>query len=131
MTRHNLPGGRDHRVNRRSGKRARGVTQGGEPLSSEGARYRKMADKVPAREAVRVPAKKGVVVRCKRIQRVGSGSRKARQRPRSANREDRVRVTICGLPTVTTRQLRRECNVRAQGHQGHYITDSPALATAC
>jgi len=36
--------------------------------------------KVPAGEAGKVPAREGVAVRCKRIQRVGGGRRKARQK---------------------------------------------------
>ena len=86
--------------------------------------------RVPAGEAVKVPAKEGVAVRCKRIQPVGRGRGKARQRPRSANTEDRSRVTIFRMLTVPTEQLRRECNTREQGHQGNYFTDSPRLATA-
>jgi len=58
---------------------------------------------------------------------VGSGSGKARQKPRSTNAEDRNRVTIFRMPTVPTEQLRRECNTREQGHQGNYFTDSPRL----
>ena len=87
--------------------------------------------RVPAEEAVRCQLGRGVAVRCKRIRRVGSGRGKARQRPRSANAEDRNRVTIFRTPTVPTEQLRRECNTREQGHQGNYFTDSPRLATAC
>jgi len=87
--------------------------------------------RVPAREAVKVPAKEGVAVRCKRIQRVGSGRGKARQRPRSTNTEDGDGVTVFRTPTVPILQLRRECNTREQGHQGNYFTDSPKLATVC
>ena len=40
-------------------------------------------------------------------------------------------VTSFRTPTVPTKQLRRECNTREQGHQGNYFTDSARLATAC
>ena len=90
-----------------------------------------MGSRVPTEEAVRRQLKKDVTVRCKRIQRVGSGRGRARQRPRSTNAEDRNRVTTFRMPTVPNLQLRRECNTREQGHQGNYFTDSPRLATAC
>ena len=48
-------------------KKARGATQRGEPLSSEDASYVDVADKVPAQEAGKMPAKEGVAVQCKRI----------------------------------------------------------------
>ena len=87
--------------------------------------------RVPAEWAVRCQLRKDAAVRCKRIQGVGRGSGKARQRPRGTNAEDRNRVMIFRMPTVLTEQLRRECNTREQGHQGNYFTDSLRLATAC
>jgi len=75
-------------------KKAKRATWQREPLSSEGASYGDGADKMPAHKAVKVPAKEGTGVLCRQIQHVGSGRWKARQRPRSTNRESRVRVTI-------------------------------------
>ena len=70
-----------------------------------------------------------VAVRCKRIEHVGSGRGKVRRGPRSTNTEDGDEVTLFRKPTVPTEQLRRECKLREQGHQGNYFTDNPKLAT--
>jgi len=72
-----------------------------------------------------------VAVRCKRTKCVGSGRGKARRGPRSTNTEDRDEVTNFRKPSVPTEHLRRECNTREQGHQGHYLTDNSKLATVC
>jgi len=62
---------------------------------------------------------------------VGTGRGKAHQKPRSTNREDGDKVTVFPIPTVPTEQLRREANIREQGHQSNYFTDSPKQATVC
>ena len=85
--------------------------------------------RVPAEEADKVPAKEGRSSTVEADLAVGSGSGKARQRPRSTNADDRNWVTIFRTQTVPTEQLRRECNTREQGQQGNYFTDSPRLAT--
>jgi len=45
--------------------------------------------------------------------------------------EDGDEGTIFPIPTILTKQLRRECNIREQGHQGNSFTDSPKQATVC
>jgi len=78
----------------------------------------------------KVPAGEDVAVRCQQTE-PGGGERKARQRPRSMNKEDGDRVMIFRMPTVPTERLERECNTREPGHQGnyYYFTDSLKLAT--
>ena len=87
--------------------------------------------RVPAEEAVRCQLRRDAAVRCKRIQRVGSGRRKGRQTTERYEHGGRRRGHSSPLPTVPILQLRRECNTREQGHQGNYFTDSPKLATVC
>ena len=88
--------------------------------------------RVPAKEADKVPAKKG---RSSRVQAdLTRGKREEEgspNQPRSTNTEDGEGVTVFRMPTVPILQLRRECNTREQGHQGNYFTDSPKLATLC
>jgi len=58
-----------------------------------------------------------------------AGGGRLTKQPRSTKREDGDGVTVLRKPTVLIVQLRRECNIRDQGHQGNYFTDSPKLAT--
>jgi len=157
MTRRNLLGGCDPRVNRRSRRRARGVTQqrGCRPQwidHGPTGQYYHFSHVVPCyrRECVTTgedPGQEGDPRRGKEEEAVGcqprcsrtveadltmgSGRGKARQKPRSTNTGDGDRVTTFRMPTVPTEQLRRECNTREQGHQGNYLADSPKLVTVC
>ena len=84
---------------------------------------------MPAKEADKVPAKKG---RSSTVQAdLTRGQREREGLPRTKKYEHggRKRGHDFSTPTVPTEQLRRECNTREQGHQGNYFTDSPKLAT--
>jgi len=84
---------------------------------------------VPAKEADKVPAKKGRSSTVQADLTRGQWEREGLPRTKKYEHGGRKQGDDFATPTVPTEQLRRECNTREQGHQGNYFTDSPKLAT--
>jgi len=85
--------------------------------------------RVPAKEADKVPAKKGCSSTVQADLTRGKREREDLPRTEKYKHGGPRRGHDFSTPTVPTEQLRTECNTREQGHQGNYFTDGPKLAT--